>query len=131
MAETLKDATLPRALSSVLADLADLVQKEMSLARAEVTSKISTKLNASIWMAAAGVIALLGVLVLLAALVLGISATWNLPLYWSCVIVGGALVIIAALVYAKGSADAREQLTPDRTIHQVKEDIAKVKEQFS
>ena len=51
--EQLKNATLPRTLSDVFAGLADLFQKEMRLARAEVTSKLSAKLEAGIWMVAA------------------------------------------------------------------------------
>ncbi len=50
--EQLKNATLPRTLSDVFAGLADLFQKEMRLARAEVTSILSAKLEAGIWMVA-------------------------------------------------------------------------------
>jgi len=42
-------------LSSVVSDLADLVQKEFQLARTEIGDKLSTKLQASVWMAGAGV----------------------------------------------------------------------------
>jgi hypothetical protein len=40
--ERLKDTALPHALSDVVADLADLFQKELRLAKAEVLSKVST-----------------------------------------------------------------------------------------
>ena len=48
-----KESTLFRAASETVADLADLLQKEMRLARAEITDKLSTKLQAGIWMTAA------------------------------------------------------------------------------
>ena len=46
--DRLKNATLPQALSEVVADLADLFQKELRLAKAEISAKISTKLSAGI-----------------------------------------------------------------------------------
>jgi hypothetical protein len=55
--ERLKDSTLPHSLSEVVADLADLFQKELRLAKAEISSKISTKINAGIWTSAAAVLA--------------------------------------------------------------------------
>lgn len=40
MADNLKNSVLPRALSDVVADLADLLQKEIGLARAEMSAKL-------------------------------------------------------------------------------------------
>ena len=45
--DRLKDTALPHALSDAVGDLADLVQKELRLARAEISEKISAKLNAA------------------------------------------------------------------------------------
>ena len=53
--DRLKDTALPHVVSSVVADLADLFQKEMRLARAELSAKIATKLQAGVWMSAAGI----------------------------------------------------------------------------
>jgi hypothetical protein len=50
--DTLRNSGLVRALIDLLADLSDLVQKEIRLARAEVTENISAKLRASAWMVA-------------------------------------------------------------------------------
>jgi hypothetical protein len=52
--ESLGNTGLVRALSDVLGDLSELVQKEIRLAKAEVTENISFKLKASVWMVAAG-----------------------------------------------------------------------------
>src|SRR3954469_21830306 len=84
--DQLKNATLPRALSEVVADLADLFQKELRLAKTEISQKISTKLQASIWFVVAGVLGVLGGLVLIEALVFGI-ASFGIALHWSCLIV--------------------------------------------
>ena len=42
MTDHLKNSALPRALSDVLADVVDLLQKEMRLARTEMSEKLST-----------------------------------------------------------------------------------------
>jgi hypothetical protein len=38
---------------------------------------------------------------------------------------------VAAAVFFKGRADAREELTPERTIHQINQDIRATKEQLT
>lgn len=128
--EQLKNATLPRALSDVMADLADLFQKEMKLARAEISAKLSTKLQAGIWMSVAGVLGIIAALLVVQALVFGI-ASFGIALHWSCLIVAGVFALAGAAAFFKGRADAREELTPTRTIHQINQDIRVTKEQLT
>ena len=131
MADGLKNSALPRALSEVIADVADLIQKEMRLARTELSEKLSLKIQGGIWMGAAALLAVIAVLILIEAAVFGLAAATGLALHWSCLIVAGVLAIVAAAAFAKGRADSQEELVPERSLHQVKEDIAAVKEQFS
>jgi hypothetical protein len=128
--EQLKDTKLPHALSEVVADLADLFQKEFRLAKAEVGAKISTRFNAGAWMGAAGALALMATFTLLQALIFAI-ASYGIATHWSCLIVAGGLAVLAAIAFFKGRADAREDLTPDRTIHQIRRDISIAKEQLT
>ena len=128
--ERLKDAGLPHTVSNVVADLADLFQKEMRLARAELSDKITTKLQAGIWMSAAGVLSLMAGLLVVQAAVFGI-ASYGIAPHWSCMIVAGTVAAIAALAYAKGRAGAQEELAPTRTINQIKRDISTAKEQMT
>jgi len=128
--ERIKDAALPHIISDVATDLVDLFQKEMRLARAEVSDKITTKLQAGIWMSAAGVLGLFAGALVVQAVVLAI-ASYGIALHWSCLIVAGVLAAIAAMLFSKGRSDAKEELAPTRTIHQVKQDIATAKEQLS
>jgi hypothetical protein len=129
--ERLKNAVLPTAVSEVAADLADLFEKELQLAKAEISSKISTKINAGIWMSAAGVLGLIAVIILIQAIIFGI-ASYGIAMHWACLIVAAVLAVVAALSFLKGRADAQEQqLMPDRTIHQIKRDISTVKEQLT
>jgi hypothetical protein len=121
--DRLKNATLPQALSEVVADLADLFQKELRLAKAEISAKISTKLSAGIWMSAAGVLALMAGFIVLQAIIFAIASYG--------MIVAGGLAAFAAIAFLKGRADAREDLTPGRTINQIKQDISTAKEQLT
>ncbi len=128
--EALKNSTLPRALSDVIADFADLIEKEMRLARAEISAKLSTKLQAGVWMSAAGLLGIVAVLLVVEAAVFGIASS-GIAMHWSCLIVAAALGIAGALAYYKGWADARQELTPTHTIEQIKRDITTTKEQLT
>ena len=128
--ERIKDAALPHTIANVAADLADLFQKEMRLARAELSDKITTKLQAGVWMSAAGVLALFAGLLVVQAVVFGI-ASYGIALHWSCLIVAGVFAAIAVMLFSKGRSAAKEELAPTRTINQVKQDIATAKEHFS
>jgi triphosphoribosyl-dephospho-CoA synthetase len=128
--ERLKDAALPHAVSQVVADLADLFQKELRLAKAEIFSKISTKLRAGIWMSAAGVLGLISALILLQAVIFAI-ASFGIAMHWACLIVAAGLAAVSTLCFFRGRADAQDELTPHRTIHQMKRDISTAKEQLT
>ena len=128
--ERLRKTTLPQVLSEVVADAADLFQRELRLAKAEISEKVTTKLTAGIWTTAAGVLALMAVFIVLQAVIFAIAST-GLAMHWSCLIVAAGLAAIAAATFFKGRADAKGDLTPDRTIDQVKRDISTVKEQLS
>jgi uncharacterized membrane protein YedE/YeeE len=130
MTDNLKNSALPRALSDVVADLADLFQKEIRLARAELSEKLSLKIQAGIWMAAVAALGVVTLLVLVQAAIFGIASAFGIALHWSCLAVAGLLAVMAAAAYSKGRADAKEELSPTRTIYQVKQDIATAKEQL-
>jgi hypothetical protein len=124
-------SSLPNAFSKVVTDLADLMQKEMQLARAELSEKLSIGIRAGVWMSAAAVLAITSVFLIVQASVLGLSAATGVALHWSCLIVAAVLAAAAGAGFSKGRADVPEQLTPDRAINQVKQDIAVAKEQFT
>lgn len=130
MGEHLKSAVLPHMLTEVIGDFADLVQKELRLAKVEVSEKFATKLRAGLWMGIAGGIGIVALLLVVQGIVFAI-ASFGLALHWSSWIVAIALGAIAAGFYAKARADAREELTPTRTLHQVHQDIRSAKEQLT
>jgi hypothetical protein len=124
-------SSLPNAFSSLITDLADLMQKEMRLARAELSEKLSITIRAGVWMSVAAVLAILAALLVVQACVLGLSAATGIALHWSSLIVAVVLAAAGGAAFAKGKADVPEQLAPDRAINQVKQDIAVAKEQFT
>jgi Putative Actinobacterial Holin-X, holin superfamily III len=124
-------SSLPNAFSRVITDLADLMQKEMRLARAELSEKLSITIRAGVWMSVAAVLAILAALLVVQACVLGLSAATGIALHWSSLMVAALLAAGGGAAFAKGKADVPEQLAPDRAINQVKQDIAVAKEQFT
>jgi hypothetical protein len=126
----LREAALPRALSNAVADLADLVQKELRLAKAEVTAKITNKMMAGVWFAVAGLMGLIVLLLLLQALVFWI-ASFGFSMHASALMTAVLVAIVAGGAFLKGRADAAEDMTPERTIRQVRQDVATVQDRLS
>jgi hypothetical protein len=81
-------------------------------------------------MGIAGALGLIALLVLVEAAIFAIAA-YGIALHWACLIVAAVLGVAAALFYLKGRTDAAAEITPTRTIHQVKQDIATAKEQLT
>ena len=128
--EQLKNSTLPKILSEVVADLADLFQKELRLAKTEISEKLSLKLHAGIWMIAAGMLGLIASLLIIEGLVFGI-ASFGLPMHWSCLIVAAVLAAAGGLAFMKGRSDAKADFIPNRTLNQIKQDITTAKERMT
>jgi hypothetical protein len=128
--ERVTQSALPQAISDVVADLADLFQKEMRLARAELSTKLNTKLMAGAWFSAAAVLALVAVLLVVQATVFAI-ASFGIALHWSCLIVAAVVAVLAIAFFFKGRSDAREEVTPTRTLNQIQRDISTVKERLT
>ena len=129
-ADRLRDLMLPNAFSNVLSDFADLFQKELQLAKAEFSSKLTTKLRGGVWMLAASALFLLAGAVFSEALVIWIT-TFGIALHVACLIVAAVLLVLASVAFIAGRGDVVEDLTPTRSIHHIKEDIRTTKEQLS
>jgi hypothetical protein len=127
--EPLKSSSAVRALGDVVGDFADLIQKELRLARAELSANLSAKLHGGMWIAASAALALMAVFLLLQALVFGI-ASYGVSTHMACLIVAGVVAVLAVLAFALGRADARVALTPQRAFQQMKLDVDLSKEQL-
>lgn len=119
-----QDMSVPALLSSLSKDLTTLIQKEMELARAEVSEKVS-QVNTGIGAIAAGALVLFaGFLVLLDALVVGIAELIPVDYIWLApFIVGSIVAFIGFIMLQTGKNKLKAQnLSPNRTTHSLQQD---------
>ena len=126
--ESPRDSGLVRAATDLFADLSDLIQKEIRLARAEIVHKLSVNVRGGIFMAVAGVIGFLAVIFLLEGIASAIVAA-GLAAYWACFIVAAGLLVVAAGVFMTGRSQAEAELAP-RTTRQLGATLRTAKEQL-
>jgi hypothetical protein len=122
-----------RSLKDLLADLSNsittLFRKEIQLARAETSEKV-TQVGVALGSIAGGaILALAALIVLLQALVIGITAA-GVPAGWASLIVGVVVAVIAYAFIHKGTSDLKaSNLAPSRTVDSFKRDAQVAKEQ--
>lgn len=129
-----EERTSERSLGTLVTDLSrdisTLFRKEIELARAETSEKISQVAVASGAIAAGAILALAALIVLLQALVIAI-AELGVPPALASLIVG---VVVAAIAYGlihKGTNDLKAgSLAPTRTIDSLKRDARVAQEQM-
>jgi uncharacterized membrane protein YgcG len=128
--ERLRNSGLTQALTDLLADLGDLVQKEIQLAKAEVTETITSRLRASVWMVAAAFLGLIAALLVVEAAVFAL-ASLGLEFHWACLLVAAVLAAAGAAAFYHGRSVAETELLPTRTVRQITKDIKTAKEQLT
>jgi len=129
--ETLRQSELVRGIPELLANLSDLVQKELRLGRAELNRGLLGGLRAGIWMAVAGVLGLVATVLIAEAIVFGIAAL-GIPLHWSSLIVAVLFGFAAGIAFFTGRRSVRtEDLAATRTVRQLNETIKATKEQLT
>lgn len=130
MAFELSQSEFLRTVRRLFEDGSDLIRKEIALARAEVTAKLSERLQAAIWFAVAGLLALMVLLLVLETIIFALVAA-GLPPWAACLCVAAATAILAACAFGYGRSELRSELAPTRSMAQINEDVRTVKEQLS
>lgn len=122
--------SVPELLSDLVSQTTTLFKKEGELIRAELSEKIS-QVIAAVGALAAGAVCLLVALGVLAfALVQGVARIGDMGEGWAALIVGVLVAIVGAVLLMKGKNDLEaSNLSPSRTMHQVRRDTDLVKEQ--
>jgi hypothetical protein len=125
--------TEDRSLKELFGDLTHsvsiLFRKEIELARAETSEKVSQAGLAIGSIAGGAILALAALIVLLQALVLALTELGLAPAL-SALIVGGVVAIIAFALIYKGINDLKaSSLAPTRTVESLRQDAHMVKEQ--
>jgi hypothetical protein len=127
--ESLWETRLIRAVTDLGADLADLVQKELRLARTEIVQKLTLGLQAGAWFAIAAVLGFFAVVLILEALVFGIAAA-GIPLWGSCLLVAFLLCVLAAVAFYYARRQSSQDMTPVRSARQFTKAMGTVREQI-
>lgn len=126
--ESLRESVLVRATTDLFADLSDLIQKEIRLARAEITHKLTLGVRGGVFMAVAGVLAFLGLIFVLEGIAFAIAASGLGP-YWACFIVAAGLLVAAAGAFIAGRSQTEAEFAP-RTTRQFGATLRTAKEQL-
>ena len=116
-------------MSLLLSDFSDLLQKEIALAKGELSKNISDKVTGSVWMVVAGAVFMVALLTLVAGIVF-LIASFGLAMHWSAFIVAAGLAVIGAITLFAGKSKMSGDTMPRRSMTQVKEDVRVVKEQM-
>jgi uncharacterized membrane protein YqjE len=129
MASRDNDHSITGLFTSVVNEVAHLLQTEFRLARTEVSEKLGQLSNGGMLIGAGAVLLLPGLVILLFAVsrwlvVAGMTEEWALLLVAAVVLVIGAGLAIAGVNAIRSSS-----LVPERTIDQVRADFTVAKEQ--
>jgi drug/metabolite transporter (DMT)-like permease len=126
--EQTDDRSLKELLGDLTQSVTTLFRKEIELARAETSEKISQAGVAAGAIAGGAILALAALIVLLQALVIALTELGLAPAL-SALIVGGVVAIIAFALIYKGMNDLKaSNLAPTRTVEALRRDAHMVKE---
>jgi drug/metabolite transporter (DMT)-like permease len=122
------DRSLKELLGDLTQSVTTLFRKEIELARAETSEKISQAGVAAGAIAGGGILALAALIVLLQALVIALTELGLAPAL-AALIVGGVVAIVAFALIYKGMNDLKaSNLAPTRTVEALRRDAHMVKE---
>ena len=128
--ERLKDTALSQGIADVVSDFARLFQAEVRLAKAEVSSNIREKLQSAAWFGAAGALALVA-LIFFGQGIAAFLVLRGWEAHWANLAVAVVVILLTAICAVIGLSKARQEITPERTVQQVRQDIHLIKEQLS
>ncbi len=126
-----EERSLAQLFSDLTSESADLVRKEIQLARAEFSEAIAELKSGVLAMTLSAPLLFAGFLVLLAAAVLGLDVV--LQRTWlSALIVGAVVTIAGAIALFAGRRGVRKvEIKPERTISSLRDDREMVRSHVS
>jgi hypothetical protein len=124
-----EDRSLKDLIGDLSSSITTLFRKEIQLARAETSEKVTQVAVAIGSIAGGAILALAALIVLLQALVIALAAA-GVPAGWASLIVGAVVAVIAYALIHKGTNDLKaSNLAPSRTVDSLKRDAQVAKEQ--
>lgn len=116
-----EERSLGELISQLTRDIVTLVRQEMTLAKTELSQKVSHVGKQVGMLVAGGALAYAGMLAVVASLVMLVAMT-GLPLWASALIVGVVVTAIGGMMVKKGlDAIRQEDLVPRQTLETLKE----------
>lgn len=115
-------------ITDVIDQMAGLFQTEIRLVRAEINQKVSRIANGGVLIGIGSIAGAAALFLLLQAIVTWLAVA-GLPEQWGYLIVGLVIAAIAAFCLIAGINNIRRtNLSPDRTIEQIRADFVTLKE---
>lgn len=124
------DKPIGELLGQLMSDLAQLVQKEIQLAKAEASEKFSQVTGGAVSLGVGGLIAFAGLLVVLDAAVYGLAELMgDAPLWLSALIVGVVVLGVGMVLLQRGRSNLKpENLSPRRSTESLRQDVELIKD---
>jgi len=120
--------SLVQLITDAMNEFANLFQTEIRLVRVELSEKLNRFAGSGAMIGAGAVAAMVALILLLQAVVKWLAIA-GLPEEWGLLLLGFLVGVIGIVLLVKGINDAKAtSLLPERTISQVRADIATVKE---
>jgi Putative Actinobacterial Holin-X, holin superfamily III len=120
--------SLVQLITDAMNEFANLFQTEIRLVRVELSEKLNRFAGSGAMIGAGAVAAIVALILLLQAAVKWLAIA-GLPEEWGLLLLGFLVGVIGIVLLVKGINDAKAtSLLPERTISQVRADIATVKE---
>lgn len=126
---SLKNVTLLGIAGDILSECTDLIEKELRLAKAEISENIAARLSAGLWMAASLMFGLIAFLLLIEGLIF-LAVHRGVSPYIASFAAMAVVAIIGGALYAKAKAATRADLLPTKSIRSFNRDIQTAKEQL-
>ena len=126
-----EDRTLSALFSDLARDVVDLVRKEVSLARAEMSEKISSAQKGMVSLGLGAAVALSGLIIVLLAVANALEMVLppNISSWLAPLLVGLIALVIGYVMIRSGQSRLKaESLVPERTVNSLRTDRAVVEE---
>ena len=128
MPENKEQKSLGELFTELARETSTLIQKEVQLAKAEMTHKAATFGKNIAFVVVAGCFAFVAFQALVAAAILGLAQV--VEPWLAALIIGAALAVIAVILLIKAiGAMKREGAAPQQTVETIKEDVQWAKKQ--
>jgi TRAP-type C4-dicarboxylate transport system permease small subunit len=121
--------TIPELFTDLVTQLSTLVRKEIQLAKAEASEKLTAAMS-GLGIIVGGAILMIAALGILLEGIGQLITYLGVPAQWSYLIVGVVAVIIGFVLIKVGANSlSADKLTPKKTVEQLQRDAAVAKEQ--